>query len=187
MNIVHWLPMFLAKVTDENNESTLSMMRGTPLWRGTWGPGWLSPFEIQLIKMLSNAITAGSHSCSLAVCSPFMSMLFHHYVTLKYEVWRCFFFFFFFLQPSADSGTRVSLKLSGKKSQGLLCQSPKPLTFFLLLQHVCASVISRFRSYCMRLTIQLHNTGFSGIQCRMMPLLKNKNYKICNNESSDVV
>lgn len=88
------LPIFLSKVTDENNESTLSMMCGTPLWHGTWGPGWLSPFEIQLIKILSNAITAGSHSCSLAVCSPFMSMLFHHYITLKYEVWRCFFFFF---------------------------------------------------------------------------------------------
>lgn len=33
------LPIFLSKITDENSESTLSMMCGTPLWHGTWDPG----------------------------------------------------------------------------------------------------------------------------------------------------
>lgn len=48
----------------------------------------------------------------------------------------------FFAQSSADIATRVSLKLSGRKSQGRLCQAPKTTDIFLLLQHVSASVIS---------------------------------------------
>lgn len=179
------LPIFLSKITDENNESTLSMMCGTPLWHGTWGPGWLSPFEIQLIKILSNAITAGSHSCSLAVCSPFMSMLFHHYVTLKYEVWRCF--FFFFLQPSADSWNQSLAETLREEEPRIAVPVSKTTDIFSPTATRCNTVISSFISYCMRLTIQLHNTGFSGIQCCTLPLLKNKNNKICNNESSDVV
>lgn len=161
-----------------------------------WCVGLLYGMELGLIVTVWNSADENVVKCNHGRQSQLLSCrLFSIYVhvvsplcnTKIWSVEMFFFLFLFFLQPSADSGTRVSLKLSGKKSQGLLCQSPKPLTFFLLLQHVCASVISWFISYCMRLTIQLHNTGFSGIQCCILPLLKNKNDKICNNESSDVV
>lgn len=118
-----------------------------PLWPGTWGPGWLPLFETQLIKMLSNAITADSHSCSRSVCSPFMSLLFHHYVTLKYEVWRCFFLFF----PAIISRYwRQSLtETHAEEEPRIAVPVSKTTDIFLLLQHVCASVITWFISYRM--------------------------------------
>lgn len=130
------LPIFLSKVTDENNESTLSMMCGTPLWHGTCGPGWLSPFEIQLIKNLVKC----NHGWQSQLLSCRLFSIYVHVVSplCNTKIWSVEMFFFLFLQPSADSGTRVSLKLSGRKSQGLPCQSPKPLTFLLPLQHVVA-------------------------------------------------
>lgn len=102
------------------------------------------------------------------------------------KIWSVEMFFSPFLQSSADTGNRVSLKLTGKKSQGLLCQSPKPLTFFSPLQHICASVITWFISYCMpKHTITQY--WDSGIGYCIMPLLWKKKKKICKNQIHAVV
>lgn len=116
----------------------------TPLWPGTQGPSWLPLFESQLIRKLLNAITASSHSCSFAFCYPFRSLFASP--LCNSEIWSVE---MVFLQSSADTGNRVSLKLMGEEEPRIAVPVSKTTDIFLLLQHVCASAITWFISYCM--------------------------------------
>lgn len=68
-----------------------------------------------------------------------LSLLVHDYVTLKYEVWRCFFFSF---SAIVSRYWKQSLtEILREEEPRIAVPVTKTTDIFLLLQHVCASVI----------------------------------------------